>query len=79
MLLRVAPHVGAWIETLKGIRLKVSTLVAPHVGAWIETQKVTHLDELAIVAPHVGAWIETTSLLIMLSIVNRRTSCRCVD
>ena len=33
----VAPHVGAWIETLMlGIYFAVC-LVAPHVGAWIET------------------------------------------
>ena len=35
---RVAPHVGAWIETAKAVRASwVNTGVAPHVGAWIET------------------------------------------
>ena len=33
---RVAPHVGAWIETAR-IGGDVKMLVAPHVGAWIET------------------------------------------
>jgi len=33
----VAPHAGAWIETV--VRLFVAGLfvVAPHAGAWIET------------------------------------------
>ena len=33
----VAPHVGAWIETVKDEGLTVEESVAPHVGAWIET------------------------------------------
>ena len=33
----VAPHAGAWIETLWGVRLEQSFQVAPHAGAWIET------------------------------------------
>ena len=33
----VAPHVGAWIETVDGVKIKVHHVVAPHVGAWIET------------------------------------------
>ena len=56
---RVAPHVGAWIETFCQFSAIVKDLVAPHVGAWIETSStvlpVAHLP----VAPHVGAWIET--------------------
>ncbi len=33
----VAPHAGAWIETIiKAIKMKVKK-VAPHAGAWIET------------------------------------------
>ena len=34
---RVAPHVGAWIETLLPVVFFMMTVVAPHVGAWIET------------------------------------------
>jgi hypothetical protein len=35
----VAPHAGAWIETMKtSPRCKKNT-VAPHAGAWIETRK----------------------------------------
>ena len=34
---RVAPHVGAWIETMTIDYEDVLAAVAPHVGAWIET------------------------------------------
>ena len=33
----VAPHVGAWIETVNPAKHFGRMLVAPHVGAWIET------------------------------------------
>ena len=33
----VAPHVGAWIETITKSLPCGSSWVAPHVGAWIET------------------------------------------
>ena len=36
--LTVAPHVGAWIETLRGSPQEEIIDVAPHVGAWIETE-----------------------------------------
>src|SRR5438270_820063 len=35
--LRVAPRVGAWIETFPRGGPLMSDLVAPRVGAWIET------------------------------------------
>ena len=55
----VAPHAGAWIETMRTLRRKQSNLVAPHAGAWIET--ANHAVQLVpvLVAPHAGAWIET--------------------
>ena len=34
---RVAPYVGAWIETLSTTLTGASGYVAPYVGAWIET------------------------------------------
>ena len=37
MLNDVAPHVGAWIETLQSGLSSAASTVAPHVGAWIET------------------------------------------
>ena len=39
---RVAPHVGAWIETVFDLLTMPAGNVAPHVGAWIETLKVKH-------------------------------------
>ena len=33
----VAPHAGAWIETMLGNLAMLAMLVAPHAGAWIET------------------------------------------
>ena len=33
----VAPHAGAWIETILLIIHLYSVMVAPHAGAWIET------------------------------------------
>ena len=56
---RVAPHVGAWIETIFIFINYIFITVAPHVGAWIETVRVSHCKGLSKVAPHVGAWIET--------------------
>ena len=57
---KVAPRVGAWIET--GY-LKIQWWdieVAPRVGAWIETGLIKLVGiEMAKVAPRVGAWIET--------------------
>ena len=56
----VAPHVGAWIETLSLVLFYRPVAVAPHVGAWIETMRVLlAVLSKTIVAPHVGAWIET--------------------
>ena len=34
---KVAPYVGAWIETVDMSKFVVSASVAPYVGAWIET------------------------------------------
>ena len=58
---RVAPHVGAWIETDLLWRELIPVEVAPHVGAWIETACPVVCVLLVRVAPHVGAWIETKS------------------
>ena len=57
----VAPHRGAWIETLFLLLLYilVSKKVAPHRGAWIETGIFEFAGQRYYVAPHRGAWIET--------------------
>ena len=41
-LTRVAPRVGAWIETSKVSKDCDRDLVAPRVGAWIETSDSTY-------------------------------------
>ena len=33
----VAPHAGAWVETLAAILASFLGYVAPHAGAWVET------------------------------------------
>ena len=34
---QVAPHTGAWIETVYSVVCANGFSVAPHTGAWIET------------------------------------------
>ena len=33
----VAPHAGAWVETLSVVESAIICKVAPHAGAWVET------------------------------------------
>ena len=56
---RVAPFVGAWIETKVDCLEQNKSLVAPFVGAWIETVVDNDSKIDRKVAPFVGAWIET--------------------
>ena len=61
MKFRVAPHVGAWIETLA---LAFAAFFAASHPMWVRGLKLIHTlynFVVAIVAPHVGAWIETAS------------------
>ena len=37
--MKVAPYVGAWIETTVRIKRLNTGCVAPYVGAWIETSE----------------------------------------
>ncbi len=39
----VAPHAGAWIETVDLKEIEQGVDVAPHAGAWIETDSAHHL------------------------------------
>ncbi len=57
--MRVAPRVGAWIETIILNKHRKLNTVAPRVGAWIETLIRLIKLYLFCVAPRVGAWIET--------------------
>jgi len=61
MLIVVAPHAGAWIETEHQKRERLNQFVAPHAGAWIETSTYSEAASHPLVAPHAGAWIETFS------------------
>ena len=63
---RVAPFVGAWIETPFFPVKTFLPIVAPFVGAWIETSMLKMNDSDQVVAPFVGAWIETTGMELEL-------------
>jgi len=58
----VAPHAGAWIETVPRRHSTCTATVAPHAGAWIETHGGMDRSWPRHVAPHAGAWIETPLL-----------------
>ena len=63
----VAPHAGAWIETMPPSSHTGTLWVAPHAGAWIETS-TWPLDWYTTgVAPHAGAWIETRQAVAILA------------
>ena len=38
----VTPHVGVWIETLRGHAWRWQHAVTPHVGVWLETSSEQH-------------------------------------
>ena len=59
--MKVAPLVGAWIETASQPAGSHQRNVAPLVGAWIETYDANNNSRSPEVAPLVGAWIETAS------------------
>ena len=61
-ILKVAPYVGAWIETEYNTDNIINISVAPYVGAWIETASRVFKIARRFVAPYVGAWIETTNI-----------------
>ena len=43
--MKVAPYVGAWIETTEERIKALRKLVAPYVGAWIETRIYVSAEE----------------------------------
>ena len=51
IVLYVAPHVGAWIETYLFVLGYEILHVAPHVGAWIETNLLTFFKMACCRAP----------------------------
>ena len=75
---KVAPYVGAWIETVTGTKRATVWRVAPYVGAWIETCYLHISATSKAVAPYVGAWIETEEMVDSTGILGR-TLRGCVD
>ena len=59
VFVKVAPRMGAWIETENKDKLSESLTVAPRMGAWIETGGFVKIRINGYVAPRMGAWIET--------------------
>ena len=47
----VAPHAGAWIETVMIKWWLGQTVVAPHAGAWIETILYADTDNTPAASP----------------------------
>ena len=76
---KVAPRVGAWIETTGHGGVRLGDEVAPRVGAWIETTGHGGVRLGDEVAPRVGAWIETIMRLLEEVNTTSRTPCGCVD
>ena len=75
----VAPHVGAWIETITGFEDAVKLIkVAPHVGAWIET--LTPSPPRLPLESH-PMWVRGLKLKRIMhpAVVSRRTPYGCVD
>ena len=68
----VAPHAGAWIETVALALVIPGTWVAPHAGAWIETPTYFLNASSPCVAPHAGAWIETMTTFSKVEQSQRR-------
>ena len=76
---KVAPRVGAWIETkFKDLEKQINK---SH-PVWVRGLKLhllICLHPTYIVAPRVGAWIETLMLPLVASACKCRTPCGCVD
>ena len=75
----VAPHVGAWIETLNTTICGLMKRVAPHVGAWIETYRMPSRRIHTMSHP---MWVRGLkpfySILNIITLIGR-TPCGCVD
>ena len=63
LLILVAPHAGAWIETMLVIPLNINKTVSPLTrGRGLKPVVDLYFDAIVPVAPHAGAWIETSPL-----------------
>ena len=74
----VAPHVGAWIETIGLGRIAESELVAPHVGAWIETGSLSAWSAPRKSHPMWVRGLKPSSVSTDMLTLSR-TPCGCVD
>ena len=51
VIVRVAPFMGAWIETILLLVLRSPFTVAPFMGAWIETNKAKTCGQSGTLLP----------------------------
>ena len=78
-IIRVAPFMGAWIETDYWYIAVLIGGVAPFMGAWIETSYPNRQTGCRKVAPFMGAWIETLTWSQAMRTASSRTLHGCVD
>tara|TARA_B100000519_G_scaffold13470_1_gene10106 strand:- start:4186 stop:4392 length:207 start_codon:yes stop_codon:yes gene_type:complete len=55
----VAPHAGAWIETLITSAWPTQKMSPLTQGRGLKLEYIAYLNAIDLVAPHAGAWIET--------------------
>ena len=58
-ILHVAPHAGAWIETVDELNGRFTVMSPPMRGRGLKHLCGLGCLQLFAVAPHAGAWIET--------------------
>ena len=76
----VAPHAGAWIETIdQDVPKGLMHGSHPTRVRGLKRNEDGLLEILDIVAPHAGAWIETPRFCRPLLVVKSRTPRGCVD
>ena len=75
---KVAPRVGAWIETAFLPYVQTNLVVAPRVGAWIETREFSNKKARATSHPVWVRGLKQTNYFVC-ACFRRRTPCGCVD
>ena len=60
----VAPHAGAWIETISGLTVILLTKSLPTRERGLKHTINDQRVGVFVVAPHAGAWIETKMQLL---------------
>ena len=63
----VAPHTGAWIETIKAYASHVAHLSHPTRVRGLKRLLCRKMRHTLRVAPHTGAWIETKMIRLTLN------------